>query len=644
MENKATHGLRFGAFEFDAKAGELRKGGRKVKLQGQPIQILGLLLEEPGEVITREELQKKLWPSDTFVDFEHSLNAAIKRLRDALDDSASTPRYVETLARRGYRWVGPLPEVDAALNTSKVEADPSSASGEQTTVAKGGGSAHPIVLTRRRVMSLMAVLVLLSAVVAAWTMWRSGTAASRVPDSIAVLPFVNGNHDQSAEYLTDGITEQVINALSQFPHVRILARTTVFHYKNSDEDPRKIGRDLGVSAVLTGRLTQNGQEVLVQADLVSVKDGSELWGEQYERRAKDLFVVQRDIATDIAGKLRIQLNPAQKDRLDKLATGDQEAYLLYLKGRYFWNQRTPEGFRKAIDYFTQATEHDPKYAAAYSGLGDTYRLLANYQILRPEEAHRRALPVAIQALACDPTSAEAHTTMAGLKGAYEWDWQGAEKEFQEAIELNPNYATARHWYSAMLWSQHRFEQAKREAELAIQLDPLSAAITSNLGDLYYVSGHFDEAIEQYKKALELNPNLAPLHGLLSRPYFLRGMYAEWLASYQRSLVLFGDKSDIETAAALTRVGAGHVREALAIMIRHAVERHQQGHEGAANVAILYLQYGDKESAYMWLDRAADEHAGPESVLIGPLCVSLRSEARFQNLLRRVNLPVNLTSK
>ncbi|PYX15832.1 MAG: hypothetical protein DMG87_17920 [Acidobacteria bacterium] len=353
--------------------------------------------------------------------------------------------------------------------------------------------------SRSAIIGITAILAILI-----WV-WLSYFYPHKAIDSVAILPFVNTTSDPNVEYLSDGVTEGVINSLSQLRQLRVMARTTVFHYKGRDADPQKVGRDLNVRAVLTGTFVQHGDSVRVQTELVEVSNGSQIWGEQYDRKMADISTVQQEIARDISDKLRLRLTGEESKRLNKKATQSEEAYDLYLKGRYYWNKRSPEAFKQAVQFFTAATDKDPTYALAWSGLADTYSLMSGYGGSMPlKDAHPKAKAAALKAVELDDSLAEAHTSLGFAKEA-EWDWTGAEKEYTKAIELNPNYATAHHWYSALLSALGKQGEALAEAERAIKLDPLSLPVKTNLGDLYAGTGRFDEAIQQYRKTLEINP-------------------------------------------------------------------------------------------------------------------------------------------
>ncbi len=397
--NDGSWVIHFGVFEADLRAGELRRNGSKVKLQEQPFQILAMLLERPGEIVTREELRARLWSADTFVDFDHGLNSAIRRLRDVLGDSAENPTFVETLGRRGYRFIAPV--ASRVLRERQHE---------------------PI-------------------------------------ESVAVLPFANRSADPNTDYLSDGITESLINNLSQISTLRVTARSTVFRYKGKDADPRKVGSDLHVRAVVSGRLLKRGSSLIIQAELMDVATGSQLWGGQYNRQAENVFLLQDDLSREISEKLRLRLTGDEKRRLTKRYTEDAEAYRLYLKGRYHWNKRNPEGLQKAVDYFQQALNRDPVYPLAYAGLADTYAYLSFFHVVPPRQAMPKAKAAAVKALEIDDHLAEAHVSLGYVSFTYDGDWSAAGKHFEQAFALNPIYSGAHTFYAFYLSSLGRSEEA-----------------------------------------------------------------------------------------------------------------------------------------------------------------------------------------
>ncbi|MBI3669740.1 MAG: protein kinase [Acidobacteria bacterium] len=457
--------------------------------------------------------------------------------------------------------------------------------------------------------------------------------------SLAVLPFANATADLEAEYLSDGITESLINSLAQLPRLHVMARSTVFRYKGQTTDPRTIGRELNVGAVLLGRILQRGDALLVTAELVDVADGWRLWGEQYNRKRADIFAVQDEIAREISEKLRVRLTGEDKKRLTKRHTQDTEAYHLYLKGRYYWNKRTREGLERGVEYFKQAIEKDPNYALAYAGLADSYYLLAGtaYGVLSPQEAIPQAKAAALKALQIDDKLAEAHASMASVLIS-EWNWPAAKKEFKRSMELNPGYATVRQWYAFYLTAMGRLEEALAEARRAHELDPLSIIINRDLGLVFYYARQPDRAIEQYRKTIELDPNFALAHQGLGRACLEKGMYQQAVEHMQRAASLAQESVAMSAALAHAYAVAGKREEAEKIL-GELLERSMRSYVEPMSIAVIYSGLGDKENAFGWLEKAHAEHSvGLHTLKVHPVFDGLHSDPRFADLLRRVGLP------
>jgi DNA-binding SARP family transcriptional activator/TolB-like protein/Flp pilus assembly protein TadD len=458
--------------------------------------------------------------------------------------------------------------------------------------------------------------------------------------SLAVLPFANSSANPNAEYLSDGITESIINGLSQLRRLRVMARSTVFSYKGREADPRVIGRDLGVSAVVIGRVLQFEDMLIIRAELIDVADGTQLWGEQYDRKISDILAVQEEISREISEKLRLKLTSDEQKRLTKRYTENTEAYRLYLKGRYFWNKRTEEGVKKGIQFFRQAIAKDPNYALAYAGLADSYIILGNFGVaaLPLGEAVLRAREAAVTALELDDTLAEAHALLGCILVEYDWNWPDAEKEFKRAIELNPNYATAHHWYAFIyLVAIGRLDEAIGEEKRAQELDPLSLIINTNVGTLLYLARQYDEAIEQYQNALEIDPTFIITHWMLGLAYEQKEMYREAIMEFQRAVALSG-----ESALPLALLGhayaiSGEESEALKVL-NELEELSKRKYVSPYRVGAIHVGLGDGDQAIEWLQRAYQER---DAWLIwlkaDPVFDSLRSDPRFQDILRRIGL-------
>jgi TolB-like protein/Tfp pilus assembly protein PilF len=457
-------------------------------------------------------------------------------------------------------------------------------------------------------------------------------------DSIAILPFVNASNNPDAEYLSDGISESLINSLSQVPNLRVVPRSTVFRYKGRDIDPQTVGKELGVRAVLTGRLVQRGDTLSIQTELVDVTEQSTLWGEQYNRKLADLLAVQEEISREISSKLRLKLSGEERKRLDKRYTENTEAYQLYLKGRYYWNKRTAEDLKKGIDYFRQAIDMDPNYALAYAGLADSYNVLPIWTPIETKEAYPKAKSASLKALEIDETLAEAHTSLAYAMYRYDWDWPGAEREFKRAIELKPNYAIAHQWYSFYLSSIGRVDEAIVEIKRAQDLEPLSLFINSDVGVAFYRTRQYDQAIAQLRKTIEIDPTFGYSHYCLGLVYEQKGMHDAAIEEMKKA-VEFSQAPDLILASlGHSYAVAGKRAEALDVLDQMK-EKAKREHVSAYFVALIYTGLGDKDLAFVWFDKACQEREYFMPRLNDDLRLdSIRSDPRFADLMRCVGLP------
>lgn len=465
---------------------------------------------------------------------------------------------------------------------------------------------------------------------------RNGNTAI---DSIAVLPFANTNADPNTEFLSDGITESLINSLSQLPNVRVLARSTVFRFKGTDADPRAVGKQLGVDTVLTGRVVQAGENLSVQAELVNAADGSQVWGERYNRKAADILAVQEDITREIVGRLRPKLSGEQQERVTRRGTENAEAYKLYLQGRYFWNRRSAEDFKIAIPFFQKAIELDPDFALAHSGLSDSYNLLGQYiGGAPPKEVMPLAKKAALKALSLDESLAEAHGSLGQYLIEYEYDWAGAEREFKRAIELNPNYASAYQWHAELRMWEGRFEEAQAQARRAVELDPLSRIINSELARIALFARRYDEAITIFKKNIELNPDWHGDYNYLWYAYAAKGMYAEAVDSYLKLMTFakLAPPSEVQaTQESFARSGwQGFLRH----RVRYLEQSSRHEYVSPADLAELYAYLGEKDKAFASLEKAYEMRVGDLKELKHKSSFdNLRDDPRFSDILRRVGL-------
>jgi TolB-like protein/Flp pilus assembly protein TadD len=438
------------------------------------------------------------------------------------------------------------------------------------------------------------------------------------------------------EYLSDGISESLINGLSQLPDVKVIARSSAFKSKGTEVDLKELAKALGVEAILTGRLTQRGENLSISVELVNASDKTQMWGEQYDRKMSDLLAIQREIAREIVEKLKLKVSGEEKG-LAKHYTESNEAYQLYLKGRFYWNKRTGEALKKSIEYFNQAIEKDPSFALAYVGLADCYVVPANP--LPPREVMPKAKAAAMRVLELDETLAEAHASLARVLAAYDWDWTSAEKEYKRAIELNPRYAIAHQWYGGCLAVMGRSNEAIAERKRAQELDPLSLIINFELGSAFYYARDYDQAIEQFQKTLELDQNFPPAHVSLPAAYEQKGMYGEAIAEFKSAIPRKGGSE-----WTLSKAGLGHVyavsgkKSEARTVLEELKQLSGQEYVPAPGIALIYAGLGEKDQAFAWLDKGYEERSFQmQWIKIEPRWDSLRSDPRFQDLMRRVGL-------
>ncbi|MDQ6651300.1 MAG: protein kinase, partial [Acidobacteriota bacterium] len=491
-------------------------------------------------------------------------------------------------------------------------------------------------ISRHKRAALAALLVVAGIAAVSWYYFHSQNSKVAI-HSIAVLPFTNVSKDTEMEYLSDGISESLINSLSQLPDVKVIARSSAFKYKGTEIDMKEVAKALGVEAILTGRVTQRGENLSISVELVNASDKTQMWGEQYDRKMSDLLAIQHEIAREIVEKLKLKVSGEEKGPA-KHYTESNEAYQLYLKGRFYWNKREKESNKKSIEYFNQAIEKDPSFALAYAGLADSYLVPANP--LPSREKMVKAKAAAMRALELDETLAEAHASLGRVAARYAWDWTAAEKEFKRAIELNPRYATAHQWYGGYLETMGRLNEALAQRNLALELDPLSLVINFEAGLGLYYDRRYDQAIEQFQKTLELDPNFSPPQGFLLAAYEQKGMYDKAIAESKLAISQKGSEWPMAMAA-LGRVYAvsGKKAEAQAV-INQLKQPSPEEHVLPYAIALVYAGLGEKDQAFAWLEKAYEERAFAitQGLKRDPRWDSLRSDPRFQDLMRRVGLP------
>jgi TolB-like protein/DNA-binding winged helix-turn-helix (wHTH) protein/Flp pilus assembly protein TadD len=648
--------VRFGTYEVSFQSGEVRKAGLRIRVQQQPMKLLEILLEHPGEVVTREELRSRVWADESFGDFDQAVNIAIAKLRSALGDSAENPRFIETLPKRGYRFIADVSVVDADARPKRPESAAGDLSATEATEVKDKGDNNNdnnkdklqgtglavapkrrLWLTRWVIVAMTLVLIL--PILFVFLLRSRGRAPAGIR-SLAVLPLDNLSGDASQNYFADGMTDELITDLAQISALRVISRTSVMAYKGARKPLPQIARELNVDAVVEGTVLHSGDQVRITAQLIEASTDKHLWSQSYEGEFRDTLALQNRVAREIADQIRINLTPQEQAALKNVRVVNPEAYESYLKGRYFWNKRTADGLKAALAYFNQAIEEDPKYAQAYSGLADTYALLGDWQyaVMTPKEAFPKAKAAAIKALELDSALGEAHNSLAFVLDGFDWDFDSAGKEFRRAIELNPGYATAHHWYAWHLSLLGRYDEAIAEMRKAENLDPLSLIINADLAELLVLAHSYDESIQQSRKTIEMDPNFALAHNQLAQAYLQKHMYDKAVAELQKAVQLSGGSPTSMANLARAYVLSGNRSEAEKLL-SDLKKRSNPGHSNASEIAMIYASLGDTDQAMSWLEKGYEERFNP-GVLLRPGFDPLRSDSRFQNLVHRIGLPGN----
>lgn len=601
---------RFGVFEANFQAGELRKAGIRIKLQDQPLQVLSMLLENPGEPVTREDIRKRLWPGDTFVDFDHGLNNAVNRLREALGDSADVPRFIETLPRHGYRFIGTVngPAKQESVPVPETKPRLPEASANKT---------HRMSPGRIAVVTATSLILLL-----AFGLRFRGRISAPPIRSLVVLPLENLSGDPSQDYFADGMTDALITDLANVSSLRVVSRTSAMHYKGSHQPLPEIAKELRVDAVVEGSVMRSGNRVRVSAQLVQASSDGHLWAKTYDRNVSEILSVQQDLAQSIVREIQARLTPMEVARLSATAQNvDPEAYSANLLGRSYLRKRSLDGYNKALAQFQHAIEVSPAYAPAYVGLADSYNLLGlGMGSLSAIENANRARAAARKALELDQNLAEAHAALAFTLERYDWNWAEAEKEHKRAVEIEPPVKGA-------------------DIQTMRDIDPLSVQGVRDISRAYIAAKQYDKAIAYYKKAIELQPDSFRLRMDLATGYTSDGRYQEAVEEFQKVIALYGANvfPEAELGYAYARWGKTSEVEKIIDDLKRT------GKPGYSSYAIakIYVALGRKEETLKWLQRAYREHAPEMSGFNADSAfASIGSDSRFQDLVRRVGIPAN----
>ncbi len=644
--------VRFGLFEADLQERELRKQGRRIKLQTQPFQILEVLLARPGEIVSREELCKRLWPGDTFVDFDHSLNTAIRRLREVLADSPDNPIFIETLQRQGYRFIAPvvdglpapilrprIPAMEVGIGSStqvgSVELARERVAIEPETYRKPLGGFY------FGLVGLVAgVLLTVTATYIAYRVkLQPSQAEAEQVRSLAVLPLENLSVEPDQEYLADGMTDELIASLAKVRSLRVVPRSTSMAYKGTHKPLSEIAHELNVDAVVEGTVMRSGSRIRITTELVQIASDRALWAETHESNLDDVLSLQQRVAGAIVSNIQVQLTPEERQNLKAYQPSAPEAYEHYLRGRYYWNKRSEEGLTRAIAYFEQATREDPNYALAYAGLADCYGIIgaAIVGTVPANEVAPKAEAAAKRALELDPSLAEAQNALATMMLNYKWDWPGAENGFRKTLELDPTYATAHQRYSLYLIAMGRTQESMSEIQEALKIDPLSVSMNFSEGWRLYMGRKYDEAIQQLRTTIDMDKSFALPHLVLGQAYAEKGQFAEAVAELEKAAQL--SKNSAPAVAALARVYAisGRAPEARA-RLEQLKRQAESQYVSPFYLAQVHAALAEPEVAMDYLEKAFQDRSNSMIFLrVDPEFDTLRANPRFQKILERMQL-------
>jgi TolB-like protein/DNA-binding winged helix-turn-helix (wHTH) protein/lipoprotein NlpI len=647
--------FRFGVFEADVSAGELRRNGHKLRLSEQPLQILLMLLERPGEIVSREELRGRLWHDQSFGDFDHGLNNAVLRLREALGDSSENPRFIATVHRRGYRFIAPvqlvLPAQKPVEETAGEVELPAQISNEvlvpmgPPVLSPSRGLDWPVRLAAnpgfRRKLIAWALIALCTAVllIVSLIAW-SGHKSAGAPASLVVLPLENLSGDPNQDYFADGMTDDLIANLAKIRSLRVISRSTAMAYKGTRRPLSQIARELHVDAVVEGTVLRVGDRVRITAELVQVSSDHHLWADTYESQMGDVLALQNRVSSAIVNEIRINLTPGDRERLAGSPSVHPEAYENYLKGRYYWNKRTNQSLARAIGYFGQAVQQDSRYALAYAGLADSYSILGAtiYGSVSTVEAAGKAKEAAERALALDPQLAEAQISLATVKFNYDWDWAGAESDFRRAIQLDPNYATAYQRYSLYLMAMGRVQSSLEQIDRARQLDPLSISINFSDGWRLYLARQYGNAAQQLRDTLEMDPSNGLVHLILGQTYEYMGNTEAALTEFREAARLSPGTPLMTAGLAAAYARSGNRPEALKLLASLSVQA-QHEYVSPYYIAVVYAAMGESNQALDWLDKAyADRSNGMVFLKMDPDLDPLRGNPRFKAIQKKLQFP------
>jgi TolB-like protein/DNA-binding winged helix-turn-helix (wHTH) protein/tetratricopeptide (TPR) repeat protein len=635
--------IRFGVFQVDLASGELYKHGIRIKLQEQPFQVLAVLLEHPGEMVTREELRQRLWGHDTYVDFDHSLNISINKLREALGDSAATPRFIETLPRRGYRFVAPVTVEEPAAPAPAPVVEAAAAPTSAAQVESATTSSTPIPTRTNRAFSAVVIAVALGlAISAVWLRPWQGNSSGAGRVMLAVLPFQDLSRDHSQDYFIAGLHDEMIAQLGHLNPARlgVIARTSTIQPSLAQKPIDQIGRDLRVDYVLEGTIRRDADRFRITAELIKVSDMTQMWTETYEVKLGDMLTLQEDIGHRVSDALSMEFLPAMEQQMQQRATRNAEAYEAYLKGRFLWHQETRQASEQAIALFQKAITLDPNYAPAYVGLADTYDVMGGYGFVPADEAFPKGKAAAAKALELAPNLSDAYSSMAFAAFYYDWNFVEAERLFRQALQLDPNNVLAHEFYGSFLHVMGRLDEAEAENQLAKKLDPLDGWLYDDKGWILLTRRRPQDAVSEFQKSVELNPSFPAGHLSLAVAYLRTQQYDKALAEVQKAEELGGDPTRVLEILGSAQATSGDKAGAEAT-VHKLVTGNISGRVSPYSIALIYTALGRKSEALDWLEKGYKEK-DTWIIWVGVLqeWQSLRSEPRFMNLLHELKLPVS----
>jgi TolB-like protein/DNA-binding winged helix-turn-helix (wHTH) protein/lipopolysaccharide biosynthesis regulator YciM len=640
--------VKFDEFELDPAAFELRRKGRPVRLERIPLELLLLLVSRKGEVVSRAEIIDKLWGSDVYIDTNTAINVAVRKVRQALRDDPGNPQFLLTVPGKGYRFIGSVELLPDPLLAENAQPQPSTSSPVLMALPEPAETVESPQRSKRGWLlpAIVAGIVVFFALVL-WSKFRQAPKAPGKRTMLVVLPFQNLSGDPGQEYIPDGLTEETITDLGQLSptELGVIARTSAMAYKHTDKTVSQIGRELGIDYVLEGSVRSEGGKARVSAQLIRVSDQTHLWAKNYDRDLNNLLDIENELGKTIAQQVQLNLNPQRQVEMAKARSVDPEAYDLYLKGRYYWNQRTPPGIKQSIGYYQQAIAKSPDFAQAYAGLAAAYNFANIVGTFSEAESYPKAKEAALKAINLDPSIAEAHSALGMEKSLYEHDFVGAQEEFVKAIEANPNAAYAHLFYAnCYLAPVGRMQEAVAENKKALELDPLSLPINNFMAVTYMGAGDFEASYRQFQHTIAMDPTFPLAHGYFSNLLVEMGRYEEAIQEWQKGKVLGGEE---DTAAQAPGMLEAYKRGGAKAFwqLRLATKLEARKHPGAmpvsaTEIAEIYARLNDEDKAFEWLNRAVDDRDGQDVIDLkcDPVYKNLREDPRYVALLRRMGLP------